>query len=161
MNWHTLTRGVQLAVRAAAGAGISIALAELLQLQHPVYAFIAAVIVTDLAPSQSRQLGLRRIAATAVGAACGAALSTVLAPSAWAIGLSVLVAMLVCQLWQARDAAKVAGYICGIVVLDHSAEPWSYAFFRFVETVLGVTVAWLISYVPKLIRIEEPGERQK
>ena len=56
----------------------------------------------------------------------------------------------------ARDATKVAGYICGIVVLDYSAEPWHYAFHRLIETTLGVLVAWAISYVPKLIRMEEP-----
>ena len=64
-------------------------------------------------------------------------------------------AMLICQVLQARDGAKVAGYICGIIVFDHSAEPWQYAFFRFIETSLGVAVAWLISYVPKLIQLEQ------
>jgi hypothetical protein len=57
----------------------------------------------------------------------------------------------------ARDGAKVAGFICGIIVLDHSPEPWVAAYSRFIETALGVVVAWLISYVPKLIRIEEPA----
>ncbi len=44
-----------------------------------------------------------------------------------------------------------AGYICGIVVLDHAAEPWLYAAQRFGETVLGVVVAWGVSFVPKLM----------
>ena len=48
-----------------------------------------------------------------------------------------------------------------IVVLDHSVEPWHYAFYRLIETALGVVVAWLISYVPKLIRIEESGKRTR
>jgi uncharacterized membrane protein YgaE (UPF0421/DUF939 family) len=152
-----LLSGLQLAARASVGAGLSMGIATLLGLEYPIYAFIAAVIVTDLSPAQSRQLGLRRIVATIVGAICGAALSFVLPQEAWAIAVGVLVAMLLTQAVGAPDGAKVAGYICGLVVLLHNANPWEYAFFRFIETVLGVIVAWLISYVPKLIRLEEDG----
>ena len=54
-----------------------------------------------------------------------------------------------------NDGAKVAGYICGIVVVAHGTHPWSYAVLRFTETVLGIGVAWLISFVPKVIQIVE------
>jgi uncharacterized membrane protein YgaE (UPF0421/DUF939 family) len=118
-------------------AGLSIAVAQLFKLEHPIYAFLAAVIVTDLSPSQSRRLGSHRIVATVVGAVCGAALSQVLPPGAWAIGLSILLAMLACQLLQCPEGAKVAGFTCAIVVLEHSPEPWSSACFRLIETALG------------------------
>ena len=68
-------RGLQLAVRAAAGASIAFAIAEVLRLEHPIIAFTAAVIVTDLKPAQTRELGLRRVGATIVGAVTGAVLS--------------------------------------------------------------------------------------
>jgi uncharacterized membrane protein YgaE (UPF0421/DUF939 family) len=148
-------KGAQLAVRASTAASISFAIAQFFALDYPIFAFVAAVIATDLTPQQSRLLGLRRIVATIVGAICGAALSLVLAPAAWTLGLSVLVAMIICHLLGARDGSRVAGYICGLIVLEHSAAPWIYAYHRFIETLLGVLVAWAISYVPKLIRIEE------
>lgn len=159
MNLHTFATGLQLAVRAGVAAGVSYELAQLLGLQYPFYAFLAAVIATDLSPSQSRQLGLRRLLATIVGAACGALLSPLLPPGAWAIGIGILIAMLISEVLDARDGAKVAGYICGIVILFHDSEPWRYAVFRFVETVLGVTVAWVVSYVPKLLRTSEPNKK--
>jgi len=151
-------RGVQLAVRAATAASLSLAIAKCFDLQFPIYAFIAAVIVTDLSPEQTRQLGLRRMVATVIGAVCGAILSPLLPHGALAIGISVLIAMVLCNLLGAPEGAKVSGYICGLVVFDHSSEPWTYALLRFIETGLGVAVAWLISYVPKLIRIEEPDD---
>jgi uncharacterized membrane protein YgaE (UPF0421/DUF939 family) len=156
-NVQALTRGLQLAVRAAVAAGLSLVLAQFLELEYPLYAFIAAVIVTDLSPSQTRQLGLRRIVATVVGAVCGAALSPLLPPEPWSIGLGVLAAMLLSNLLHVDEGAKVAGYICGIVLLAYGSEPWSYAFYRLVETILGIVAALVVSLVPKLIRVEEPG----
>ena len=161
MELRTFVSGVQVALRASAAAGLSIAIARLFGLQHPLYAFLAAVIVTDLASSQSKRLGTLRLVATVVGAVWGAILTQLLPPDAWGIGVSILIAMLTCQILHSSEGAKVAGFICGIIVLDHSAEPWASAFHRFVETALGVVVALLISYVPKLIRFNEtePAKR--
>ena len=80
MNVHSFLTGVQLAIRAAIGGSVSVAIAQLLELEEPFYAFVAAIIVTDLAPAQSRQLALRRLVATAIGAVCGAVLSQLLPP---------------------------------------------------------------------------------
>jgi uncharacterized membrane protein YgaE (UPF0421/DUF939 family) len=143
-------------LRAGIAAGVSLAIAMLLDLRPGIFAFIAAVIVTDLDPSQSRQLGLRRIAATVIGALCGASLIQLLHADPWSIGLGVMMTMLICQLLHVNDGARVAAFTCGIIMLIPGNGPWLNAIERFVETLLGVGVAWAISYVPKLIRIEEP-----
>jgi len=152
---HIPVGTLQLAVRAALATTISLMLGGALHLQYPIYAMLAAVIVTDLAPSRTRKLGLRRLAATVIGAGCGALLSPVLPSSPWAVGLAILAAMLICAVVRTPEGAKVAGYTCGIVVLSHGADPWRYAFFRLTETGLGIVVAWLISLVPKAIRIDD------
>jgi uncharacterized membrane protein YgaE (UPF0421/DUF939 family) len=150
-----LAPGVQMSVRASLAAGLSVTCAQLLRLEFPIYAMIAAVIVTDLSPERTRQLGLPRLVGTVVGSMLAAALSPVLVPRPAAVVLTVMAAMLACHLLRLQDAAKVAGYVGGIVLLDHGEQPWIYAVYRLAETVLGIGIAVLVSLVPRLIRTAE------
>ena len=154
MNLQEFWRAIQLSVRAGAGAGLSAAVALQFHLKYPIYAFLAAVIVTDLSPSRTRHLGWMRLVTTMVGAGIGVLLCRVLPPGPLALGIGVLIAMQVCHFVHLQEGAKVAGYICGIVLLEYGAEAGAYAFFRLIETALGIVVAMLISYVPKLIRVD-------
>lgn len=119
---------------------------------------IAAVIVTDLSAVQTRRLGLPRLAGTVVGAAVGVVLSALLPSSPGAIAVAVTLAMLLSQLARFPEAAKLSGYVCGIVLLDHDGQPWTYAVDRFVETVLGIGIAIAVSFVPRLIRADATTE---
>ncbi len=157
MTFSGLIVPFQLSLRASLGAGLSVAIAQLLHLRYPLYAMIAAVIVTDLSPSQTRNLAFRRLAGTILGAAVGALLSSFMAPNPWTICIGILIAMFLSHLLRLKDAAKLSGYVCGIVLLEHSLHPWLYALHRLIETVLGIGVAVLVSLVPKLIRIESPS----
>jgi uncharacterized membrane protein YgaE (UPF0421/DUF939 family) len=147
---------LQLSARAASAAGLSVAIARLAGLPYPIYALLAAVIVTDLSPDQTRRLGLPRLAGTFVGATLGAALSPLLGETAWGIGLGVFAAMTATNLLRLTRSARVSGYVCGIVLLVHSDHPWSYAGHRSVETILGIGVAVIVSLVPHLFRYEDP-----
>ena len=157
MPKSALTRGFQIASRAAVGAALSLGIAQALRLDHPLYAMLAAIIVTELAPAHTRRLSVRRIVATLVGATCGALLAVLLPSNPWTIGLGILVAMLLCHFVGAGDGARVAGYICGITMLTHGADPWKYALFRTLETLLGIAVASAISFFPKLLGEDEPA----
>ncbi len=76
-------------------------------------------------------------------------------PGLLSLGASVLITMLACQVLRVSEGAKVAGYICGLIMIDHRGEPWDYAYQRFVETLLGVVIAWSVSSLPRLIRRDE------
>ena len=160
MHTRSSTRiaALQLSLRAAVAAGSAVAISEFLELQYPLLALLAAVIVMDLSPSKTRRLALQRLAGTLLGATLGATLSAYLPAGPLATGFSVLAAMLLSHVVLAREAAKLAGYVSGIVVLGHGEQPWSYALYRLIETLLGVGMAVLVSLVPKLLGVEIPDD---
>jgi uncharacterized membrane protein YgaE (UPF0421/DUF939 family) len=147
-----LISSLQLAARAAASAALAVAAAQLLRLEFPIYALIGAVIVIDLSPARTRELALQRILGTVSGAAIGVVLSLALVTNPWTIGLGIFAAMFLCYPLRLHGAEKVTGYVCGIVMLDHAGAPLLYAGHRLIETLLGVGIAILVSFVPKLLR---------
>ncbi len=150
---------MQLALRAALAAMVAMAVAQWSGMEFPLLAMISAVIVTDLSPLRTRQLALPRLAGTVLGAGIGAVTASVVGPEVWGIALGILIAMFVAQMSGLSGAAKLAGYVCGIVVLEHHADAPAYAVYRFLETVLGIGVAVIVSFVPRLIAAEPAAER--
>jgi uncharacterized membrane protein YgaE (UPF0421/DUF939 family) len=129
-------------------------IAQRLELEYPIYAMIAAVIVIDLSPQETRRLAWRRIAGTVLGSVLGGLLASFLPGGALVIGVGIFLAMLLSHVLRIPEAARVAGYLCAIVLLEHSSEHWIYAFWRLVETLLGIGVALVVSQLPRMIRTE-------
>jgi uncharacterized membrane protein YgaE (UPF0421/DUF939 family) len=144
-----------LSLRAALGAIIAYWLAQICQLQHPIYALVAAIIVTDFSRDETSRLGFQRLAATVVGAVSGVILSITFGPAWWVVGLGIFITMVACQACGIGAGAKVAAFICAIIVIDQNAQPWMYALHRFLETIIGISVAWIVSLVPRFIRFDD------
>jgi uncharacterized membrane protein YgaE (UPF0421/DUF939 family) len=156
----TLINGLQLSLRAAVATGLAVAIAQSLDFEYPLYTVIAGVIVMDLSPRKTVQLARQRLAGTLIGAAVGGVLSYLLPSGPVPVAAAIAVAMLLSHLMLLPGAAKLAGFLSGMVVLAHSAHPWLYARNRTIETLLGVGMAVLVSLVPKLMRLEIPGETE-
>ncbi|KGQ19826.1 hypothetical protein LF41_2329 [Lysobacter dokdonensis DS-58] len=147
------TPAIQLSVRAAVAAALAWWIADALHAHYAIYALIAAVLVTDLSPANSRRLALQRLAGTLVGAMVGALLLPWLDIRAIALGVAILAAMLLAFALRLENAgARVAGYVAAIVMLAHGDDAWQYAFDRAWETIVGIGVALLVGLVPLWMR---------
>lgn len=137
-------------------------IAQLLQLPHPVYALITAIIVTDLDATRTRHLGGVRIVATIIGSGVGMLYGMVLGRGMPAMMLAVATAMLLTELMRSGETAKVAGFVACLVLLVDDGMSFAYAFYRSVETIVGICVAWLLALVPPLFgRSAKPNEQAK
>lgn len=139
--------GVSFAIRAALASVGAVGCLHLLHVTGGMYALIAAVIVSDAAPEAIRHLGAQRLLGTAIGAVLGGLLAVLCGHALWAVGLATFLTILVCQLSPFKNAAKVGGYVAGVVILGYAAAPWRYAWDRFLETALGIAFAMLVCFV--------------
>jgi uncharacterized membrane protein YgaE (UPF0421/DUF939 family) len=156
MNRSQILPALQLSTRAAVSAAVALATAQLLQLDTPIFAMVAAVVVTELTAAQTRELALRRLAGTVLGASTGALLSYVVPAGPLAVGVSILVAMFLSHLFRIEAAARLTGFVCGLVVLAYGDHPWAHALDRTLETMLGIGAAYIVSHVPKLTGAKAP-----
>ncbi len=146
-----------LGVRAALASCAAVAIAQSLNLTFPLYAVVAAVIVTDVSSEKTQQSGVQRLLGTALGAISGPLFVLQLGDSLAVVGAAIATLIFVCYVVGYTEAAKLAGYVAGLVVLDHSQAPWTYARDRFVETSLGIVLAIVVS----LLLPERPFQRAK
>jgi uncharacterized membrane protein YgaE (UPF0421/DUF939 family) len=131
------------------------AIAQGLNLTDPILALVAAVIVTDRKASESRKLGIRRILSTAIGGLCGVALSYFFQQSSWEAAIAIFIAMVASTAITQLSDPKLAAYLCALILTSHGDQPFQYAVSRFTETFIGITVAWTISLVPKLVHLDD------
>jgi uncharacterized membrane protein YgaE (UPF0421/DUF939 family) len=156
MYFRQLAVGAQVALRGSVAAGLSLAIARALGLEEPILALIAAVIVTDRKATETRKLGIRRILSTAIGGLCGVGLSHVFHQSSWEAAIAIFLAMVISTAITQLGDPKLAAYLCALILTTHSEQPLLYAFSRFGETCIGITAAWAISLIPKLIHLDDP-----
>jgi uncharacterized membrane protein YgaE (UPF0421/DUF939 family) len=139
--------GVQHSVRAGAAAFLSVMVAQRMNQAFPIAALISSVIVTEVDPAQTRHLALRRLFGTIAGAAIG----IVFGPSgAVGVGFGVAAAMLFAYAIGRSPAAKLTGYVCGVVVLSRTGNDFTTAYQRLLETAIGIGAAVIVSCIPPL-----------
>jgi uncharacterized membrane protein YgaE (UPF0421/DUF939 family) len=170
MRWQE--RWVEMSQRSEKGAAFSFALraalasvgavicVRLLHVTQGMYALIAAVVVSDVAPDAIRHLGYQRLLGTAVGAMLGGVLAVFFGHVLWAVGTAVFLTILICEFLRFRDAAKVGGYVAGVVIIGYAAAPWRYAWDRFLETAVGIAFAMLVCFVLPVPKAPADGAKE-
>ncbi len=146
-----LEHGLQIGIRASLAALLSALVAFRLGMAYPIYAVIAAVVVTDNSPEVTRRLVMARLMGTIIGAILGALFGTLLGHGPLAMAAGVLISILFCDLIGLRNTQRITGYIAGIVILFHGDSPWSYARDRFIETTLGLAFAFLVGWAMEVV----------
>jgi uncharacterized membrane protein YgaE (UPF0421/DUF939 family) len=149
-----VTPAFQLSVRTGISTALAFGLATFFQLPYPLYALISALLVTDLSPSRTRQLAFCNLAGSVLGAVVGAVCISLLPSASWSIGLGIFIALFLSHLLHVQDAAKITALVCIIVMLYHGDRPWLFSLYRLMETMLGIGIAVLASFVPKVLPID-------
>jgi uncharacterized membrane protein YgaE (UPF0421/DUF939 family) len=136
------------AVRTTVAAVLAMLLAQLLKLPEFYWAPISAIVIIQ-STIDPKTLAWQRFAGTALGAAMGALIGTVLPASptnTWVYAGAILLAGVLCASLRFRGAYRFAAITLSIILLiAHTRVAWIVAWHRFVEVSLGIAVALTIA----------------
>jgi len=135
------------AIQAGLSAWLAVEMAGYFKLPYPIYSLVAAVIVSVSPRAAVAKVVVDRILATAVGATFGALVCELGGQGNLAIGLCASAMIAAFLSIDRPEAAKLAGYISGVVVMEHSIQSWRYAWDRFLETVLGIAAGYVVAVI--------------
>jgi uncharacterized membrane protein YgaE (UPF0421/DUF939 family) len=144
-------------LRCALAALAAVELSRHLGLQYPIYALIAAILVTEYHGEETRRQSLVRLMGNILGITAGSILSTCFGGHSWVIGLATFLMVIFCYYLDFTVAAKYSAFVAALTVMDHSDKPWLYGRNRVLETLIGISFAVLMSL---LIPVPKPAEEQ-
>lgn len=151
------------AFKTGLAAAIAAAIYLSFKLDHGFWAVVSAVVVMQANIGASFKASWARLVGTALGAFFGAllaALGNVLGPSglqpgsssaggialmAAFAGFGVALTSAVCVALKLKDALRLAGVTCAVVLLLFYATPWPSAFERTLDVSIGIAVALAVT----------------
>src|SRR5580704_18945748 len=136
------------AVRTTVAAVLAMLLARLLKLPEFYWAPISAIVIIQ-STIDPKTLAWQRFAGTALGAAMGALIGTVLPASpanTWVYAGAILLDGVLCALLRFRGAYRFAAITLSIILpISHQSPAWVVSWHRFVEVSLGIAVALIVA----------------
>ena len=137
-------------IRAAAGAGITTALWQGLNLTHGIWLTISAVVVIQPGRVDTWAKGLNRVVGTLIGAAVATVCAAVMPANALTVGFAVALTILLC--WgsgRLRDPMPLAALTTVLVfTFDRQEQALAAGFWRCVEIIAGVAIGLALTAIP-------------
>lgn len=133
------------AIKLGLAATLAAVAAERLHLKYPIYALIAPIIIMGTTRGSTWSAGISRIKGTIIGTIAGAIFETIFGSNPLSLLAASTLVIFLCRYWGLGEAYRLAGYVTAIVLLEHSDQPWLYAWGRFLETTIGIGIALLVN----------------
>ncbi len=133
------------ALKMGLAATLAAVVAERLHLKYPIYAMIAPIIIMGTTRGSTWVAGINRIKGTIIGIIAGAIFESLFGSNPFSLLAATTLVIFLCRYWGLGEAYRLAGYVTAIVLLEHSDQPWLYAWGRFLETLLGIAMALLVN----------------
>lgn len=134
-------------IKTALSVLICVAAYNLLSPDTPFYAAIAAVITTQSSVIDSFKTGRNRMLGTILGAFIGLILALIQPGNPILCALGIVIIIYMCNLLEWNKAISVASVVfIAIMVNMGTKNPVEYSLARILDTLIGITVAFLVNY---------------
>ncbi|GAA0121858.1 MAG: FUSC family protein [Clostridium argentinense] len=144
-------------IKTALAVTFSVAVSELLHLEYPFFTAIAAVLAMQGSFIRGYEVGRDRLLGTIIGAVIGL-IGALIAPGNLAmifIGIVIVIFLLNVLKWQNSSYVGCLMF-CAIMLNLNGDNPYIYAFYRTLDTFIGIVIASLVNYFicpPKYIKL--------
>ncbi len=134
-------------IKTALAVVITLFIGDLLSIQSPFIASIAAIISMETSVSESFKSGRNSIYGTVLGGLVALIFSLTLPTNTFVIGLGVVVVIYLCNLFGWKDTIKISIFVFLSILLSYeSGSHINYVIHRTLDTFLGLVIGTLINF---------------
>lgn len=115
-----------------------------------IWCVLTAIIVLQAHVGGTYKAAFNRFFGVMIGSFMGGLFTTLLGSDATALGLAAASTVLVCSLLNLKDSYRIACASAAVVILlwqlRPGVDPWTFGFFRFLDSCLGIVIAMAIAH---------------
>lgn len=160
VDWKVAIKiGVVGALAYAIGSGASHYMNRPDSLVSGMWCVMAALIVMQAHLGGTYNEAYTRFLGIFIGSALGGLFTVLLGSSPFSLGVSILCTIVLCSLANIRDSIRIACMSVAVVMilwnLRPEVSPWVFAFFRIIDSTLGILIAVLVAHTLWPIQITD------
>lgn len=130
--------------------GIAVTLAalscQILHLEYPFYAVIAAIISMDTSVDGSIKAGKNRMLGTMVGAILGVIMVCIDPSNAFLCGIGVMLLIMICNQLQWKGSIVIGGTVLAVILFNlNGRDPLWYSISRLLDTAVGILASLVVN----------------
>jgi len=134
-------------IKTAIAVTLSVFISQLLKLEYPFYAAIAALISMQSSVYETFTVGRNRMFGTFIGAVFGLIGSLIFPNNAILCGIGVILVIYLCVLLKWPKAIIISCVVFLVIMTNMGGRnPWIFSASRLIETFLGIVIAVIINY---------------
>lgn len=134
-------------IKTSMAVAITLLICEQIGISNPFFAAIAAIIAMEASISATLNTVKDRFYGTVLGAVLALTFSLIMPINWFTMGLGILVVIYTCNLFKWVGAIKISTIVFIAILLGYEAgSRWEYAFFRILDTTIGLVIGTLINY---------------
>lgn len=140
---------------------LTLIISDILKLNSPLLASIAAIMAMESSISESITTGKNRMYGTILGGVVGLVLSYILPGNFIFITVGFILLITICNILGIDKAVRMAMIVLLAIALNYDGgkERINYAFFRTLDTLIGVAIGTAINYFIRPPNVEEKIKR--
>jgi len=151
IDWKMAIRsGIAGALGFALGTYITHYLDRPDRLASGLWTTLTSIIVLQAYLGSTYKASWNRFLGVFIGSLMGALFTEYLGPGPWQLGLCVATTVIVCALITLPESYRVASVSAAVVMVlwsfNQTLSPWMFAFYRFTDTCIGITLAVIIAH---------------